>query len=114
MSEDRPESSGNSNLPQEKRRTWSLRNGGRGTHYRDLPKCQATAKHSGQRCKNIAMKGKRVCYLHGGKSTGPKTERGKLYSKYARLRHGDYSARVKENRRKLMALSRLLRLCGLL
>lgn len=36
----------------------------------NLPKCQAIAKHSGKRCGQIAMKGKRVCYIHGGKSTG--------------------------------------------
>jgi len=72
--------------------------------FRTMAKCQAKAKSTGQRCKNVAMKGKRVCYLHGGKSTGAKTERGKLLSKYACLTHGDYSARVKQNRRKLMEL----------
>jgi len=114
MVKDRVESYRNLNLPQEKRRTWSLRNGGLGVHYRDLPKCQATAKSSGQRCKNIAMKGQRVCYLHGGKSTGAKTERGKLHSKFARLRHGDYSAKVKENRRLIRMVSHYYRLKGLL
>ena len=82
--------------------------------FRDMPKCQAKAKSTGQRCKNVVIKGKRVCYLHGGKSTGPKTERGKLLSKYARLTHGDYSAQVKRNRRTLMELNRWCKLRGLL
>ena len=82
--------------------------------FRDMPKCQAKAKNTGQRCKNVAMKGKRVCYLHGGKSTGAKTEQGKRRSKYARLRHGDYSAQVKQNRRTLMMLNRFAKWKGLL
>ncbi|HQO64695.1 MAG TPA: HGGxSTG domain-containing protein [Syntrophorhabdus sp.] len=80
--------------------------------FRDMPKCQAMAKSTGEQCRNIAVKGKRVCYLHGGKSTGPKTDQGKLRSKYARLRHGDYSAQVKENRRKLKALDRYFKEIG--
>ncbi len=80
--------------------------------FRDMPKCQARAKSTGKKCKNVAVKGKRVCYLHGGKSTGAKTERGKMLSKYARLRHGDYSAQVKENRMKLNALNRYFRMLG--
>jgi hypothetical protein len=82
--------------------------------FRDMPKCQAKAKSTGQRCKNVAIKGKRVCYLHGGKSTGAKTEQGKRRSKYARLRHGDYSAQVKQNRHMLMTVKRYFRLRGLL
>ena len=82
--------------------------------FRDMPKCQARAKSTGEKCKNVAVKGKRVCYLHGGKSTGAKTERGKMLSKYARLSHGDYSAQVKENRMKLNALNRYFRRLGYL
>ncbi len=87
---------------------------GRRPDFRDMPKCQARAKSTGKKCKNVAVKGKRVCYLHGGKSTGAKTDRGKLLSKYARLRHGDYSAQVKENRREITALNRYFRRLGYL
>mgnify|MGYP006916430680 CR=1 FL=1 len=80
--------------------------------FRDMPKCQARAKSTGQKCKNVAVKGKNVCYLHGGKSTGPKTERGKMRSKYARLRHGDYSARHKQNRHDLMMVRRYFKSIG--
>ena len=80
--------------------------------FRDMQKCQAKAKSTGQRCKNVAMKGKRVCYLHGGKSTGAKTAEGKRQSKYARLQHGDYSEQVKQNRRKLIWINRISKLKG--
>jgi len=83
-------------------------------NFQDMPKCQAKAKSTGQRCKNVAVKGKRVCYLHGGKSTGAKTEQGKIRSKYERLRHGDYSAKVKQNRKTYMELKRYLKILGLL
>lgn len=80
--------------------------------FRDMPKCQAKAKSTGEKCKNVAVKGKRVCYLHGGKSTGAKTEQGKKRSRFARLRHGDYSAKVKQNRKKYMELNRYLKILG--
>ena len=38
------------------------------------PRCQAKAKHSQQQCCKAAMRGKRVCRVHGGKSTGPRSE----------------------------------------
>jgi len=104
MTEDRATFCENVNLPQE---TKSNR-----PDFRTMPKCQARAKSTGQRCKNVAMKGKRVCYLHGGKSTGAKTERGKMLSKYARLRNGDYSAKVKRNRRELIECKRYFKSIG--
>ena len=65
---------GNEQQPQENRlkirRLGYLRNGNPPCDIRSLPICQATAKSTGKRCGNIAMKGKRVCYLHGGKSPG--------------------------------------------
>lgn len=82
--------------------------------FRTMAKCEAKAKSTGQRCKNVAMRGKRVCYLHGGKSTGAKTPEGKRRSKYARLQHGDYSAQVKQNRRKLMWINRISKWKGFL
>lgn len=82
--------------------------------FRLMPKCQAKAKSTGQRCKNVAIKGKCCCYLHGGRSTGAKTPEGKRRSKYARLQHGDYSAQVKQNRRKLMWINRLSKWKGFL
>ena len=73
---------------------------------RSLPRCQATAKSTGKRCGNPAMKGKNVCYIHGGKSRGPRTKEGKLRSKYANLRHGDYTAEAIARRKEVNQLFR--------
>jgi hypothetical protein len=51
-------------------RRWVLNNGNKPLDLRTLPRCQAKAKSTGRRCGNPAMKNKRVCYLHGGKSPG--------------------------------------------
>lgn len=37
-----------------------------------MAQCTAKSKRSGERCKCYAMKGKTVCRIHGGRSTGPK------------------------------------------
>lgn len=50
--------------------------------------CQAMSKRSRQRCKAPAMKGKRVCKIHGGRSTGPKTEAGRQRCAEAKTIHG--------------------------
>jgi hypothetical protein len=54
-----------------------------------MPKCGAKTR-SGGNCRREALPGKRRCALHGGKSTGPKDQRGNknaakpgsLYSQY--------------------------------
>ena len=69
-----------------------LRNGGRGVDPRLLPKCQARAKSSGALCRQVALKGKRVCYYHGGKSTGPRDPF---------FKHGRYTKQNKEWERQL-------------
>ena len=50
--------------------------------------CQAMSKRSRQRCKAPAMRGKVVCRTHGGRSTGPKSEAGRLRSAKAKTIHG--------------------------
>ena len=60
---------------------------------RAMPKCQAVAKTTGRRCGNIAIKGKNVCYLHGGKSPGaPKRNMNAL-------KHGWHTAKSIAERR---------------
>ena len=39
--------------------------------------CQAMSIRRGEQCKKAALKSKRVCAFHGGKSTGPRTKAGK-------------------------------------
>lgn len=50
--------------------------------------CQAKAKSTKQQCRRPASKGKRVCKLHGGRSTGPRTQEGRQRCAQARLVHG--------------------------
>ena len=64
-----------------------------------LPICEARSKRSGERCKNYASKGKRVCRIHGGRSTGAKTKAGKLEQKKANLKHGMYTKEAREEAR---------------
>ncbi len=54
-------------------------------------RCSARSKRTKLRCGAPAMKSKRVCATHGGKSTGPKTEQGKANSAKANLKHGKYT-----------------------
>ena len=60
--------------------------------------CQAISKRSRQRCKAPAMRGRRVCKCHGGLSTGPKTEAGRLSSAKAKTIHGRETREVRTER----------------
>lgn len=61
-----------------------------------LPICQAHSKQAGRRCKNFATKGKAVCHIHGGKSTGAITPKGKIQQKMASWKHGGRSKEMRE------------------
>ena len=54
-------------------------------------RCSARSKRTKLRCGAPAMKGKKVCATHGGKSTGPKTDQGKANSAKANLKSGKYT-----------------------
>lgn len=60
--------------------------------------CQALAKSTQQQCLRPATSGKRVCKLHGGNSTGPKTLEGRQRCAEARLVHGQETASNRKNR----------------
>ena len=62
------------------------------------PRCQAMSKHSRAQCKKPAMKGKRVCRTHGGKSTGPKTQAGRQRCADARITHGNETRQARTDR----------------
>lgn len=51
--------------------------------------CQAVSKRSGLQCRGPAVKGKRVCRMHGGKSTGPRTPEGRQRCAASKTVHGN-------------------------
>ncbi|MFZ2587539.1 MAG: HGGxSTG domain-containing protein [Alphaproteobacteria bacterium] len=55
-----------------------------------LPKCKCRCKRTRLPCRQPAMRNG-CCRLHGGKSTGPKTEAGREAISKANLTHGRYS-----------------------
>jgi hypothetical protein len=72
--------------------------GGRVTCQR----CQAKSKRTKLQCAAPALKGKRVCKTHGGRSTGPKTEAGRQRCAQAKTIHG-HETREARNERSLAA-----------
>ncbi len=74
-------------------RMGKLRRGGRAAHWTVMgkaPRCGAKAKSTGEPCQGPAMANGR-CRLHGGLSTGPKTEEGKAKVRVAATKHGMYA-----------------------
>ena len=74
--------------------------------------CQAKAKSTQQQCRRPATKGRRVCRLHGGASTGPKTPEGRRRCAEARLVHGHETGTMREQRRLANARLALLEAVG--
>jgi hypothetical protein len=50
--------------------------------------CSAQSKRTKLRCRSPAVRGKKVCRIHGGLSTGPRTPEGKARSVEAKTVHG--------------------------
>lgn len=70
--------------------------------------CGAKAKtHGHQPCRELAMANGR-CHLHGGKSTGAKTEEGRYRQKMASWKHG---VRSKETRNEAISLRQMIQQC---
>lgn len=70
--------------------------------------CTAKSKRSGVRCLAPAVKGKTVCRMHGGKSTGPRTAEGLLRLVLAKLTHGTQTRRVRLEHKKAIVAIRAL------
>jgi hypothetical protein len=75
----------------QRERTGPLRNGNPRGNPNLAPRCGARTRRTGCPCRAPAMRNGR-CRLHGGKSTGPRTEEGRARIRAARTRHGRYSA----------------------
>ncbi len=76
------------------------------------PRCGAKCKRTGLPCRMPAMANGR-CFLHGGKSTGARTEAGMERCRKVNVKHGFYSqesmARRREIRRFISESKKLLR-----
>ena len=68
--------------------------GGRVTCQR----CQAKSKRTKLQCAAPALKGKRVCKTHGGRSTGPKTKEGRQRCAEAKKSHGNETRAARTER----------------
>ena len=76
------------------------------------PRCQAQSKRTKQQCRSPAIRGKRVCRIHGGRSTGPKTEQGRNLCGAARTIHGRESRKIRVKRQQALAELKLLERIG--
>src|SRR3546814_5829237 len=73
------------------------------TQFSTGPRCQERTR-SGQSCRSVAVKGKRVCRMHGGLSPGaPKGERNGAYL------HGDETKEAIALRKRVLRLLRKFR-----
>lgn len=66
--------------------------------YHKLPRCGAYARSADRPCRHVALANGR-CYYHGGKSTGPKTPRGRAICKKNKMTHGRYTKENIEERK---------------
>ena len=72
-----------------------LRNWNRRGDLSEVRRCGAMTRRR-TACAQPAMRKRRRCRLHGGKSTGPRTPEGLEASRGARLTHGVYSRETKQ------------------
>ena len=80
-------------------------------------RCQATAKRTKLQCSLPAVRGKRVCRVHGGRSQGPLTKEGRKRCAAAKRIHGRETRQIRKLRRQKLAelkiLERLARRIGM-
>ena len=75
-------------------------------------RCQAKSKRTKLQCAAPALKGKRVCKTHGGRSTGPKTEAGRQRCSEAKTIHGRETREARTERSLASARLALLESVG--
>ena len=71
-------------------------------------RCGAKTRR-GTGCQRPANKKNDRCRLHGGASTGPRTEEGRKLISQANLRHGKFTKEKLEKQRKNAAVGRVIR-----
>ncbi len=72
------------------------------------PRCQAMSKRTRLQCGAPAERGKRVCRFHGARSSGPKTEAGRLRIARSKTKTGQYSREALEASSASLSLIRQL------
>ena len=70
--------------------------------------CTAKSKRTGIQCRAPAAKGKTKCRFHGGASTGPRTEQGRLRCAEAKTIHGNETRKARTERAEAMRRLRAL------
>ena len=76
------------------------------------PRCQAKSKRTKQQCRSPAIRGKRCCRIHGGKSTGPRTQQGRNLCGAAKTLHGRETRAIRAKRQQVLAELKLLKRMG--
>jgi hypothetical protein len=75
-------------------------------------RCQATSKRTKQQCGAPAEREKRVCRFHGARSSGAKTEAGRLRIAQSKTQHGDETRQIRAERSamsaKILAMEEIL------
>jgi hypothetical protein len=60
--------------------------------------CTARSKRTGRQCRLAALRGKKKCRFHGGRSTGPRTAEGKQRCADAKTVHGRETRKARTER----------------
>lgn len=93
---------------------WLLTAGGR----INCQRCQATSKRSRLQCGSPAVSGKHVCVIHGGRSTGPRTEAGRVKCAQVKTVHGQSTRKIRlelsEELLKVAMLEEMARISGMI
>ena len=76
------------------------------------PRCQAKSKRTKQQCRSPAIRGKRCCRIHGGKSTGPRTQQGRNLCGAAKMLHGRETRAIRAKRQQALAELRVIERMG--
>ena len=76
------------------------------------PRCQAKSKRTKRQCRSPAIRGKRVCRIHGGRSTGPRTQQGRNLCGAAKTLHGRETRAIRAKRHHAQAELELLKRMG--
>jgi len=75
-------------------------------------RCLATSKRTLKQCGAPAMKNKNVCRIHGGKSTGPRTSKGRAKCAQIKTVHGMESRTLRAERKRKYTKLRTLAALG--